>query len=105
MSDNEKINWTPELLAECRNEKGVVFGMMSDEARMALRANREHAERFMSDGWIGRPEVGDFQSALVRAKEALNGIRRVLESRQNPGGLLPHAPCGKEHPVVGGPNG
>ena len=55
MSDNEKINWTPELLAEVRNEKGVVLGMMSDEARMALRANREHAERFMSDGWIGRP--------------------------------------------------
>ena len=23
----------------------------------------------------------------------------------NPVGLLPHAPCGKEHPVVGGPNG
>lgn len=52
---NEKINWTPELLAECRNEKGVVLGMMSDAARMALRENREHAERFMSDGWMGRP--------------------------------------------------
>lgn len=36
MSDSEKINWTPELLAEVRNEKGVVLGMMSDEARMAL---------------------------------------------------------------------
>lgn len=54
MSESEKINWTPELLAEVRNEKGVVLGMMSDAAKMALRANREHAERFMSDGWLGR---------------------------------------------------
>lgn len=52
---SEKINWTPELLAECRNEKGVVLGMMSEDAKKALRANREHAERFMSDGWLGRP--------------------------------------------------
>ena len=40
---SEKINWTPELLAECRNERGVVFGMMSADARLAIQSKRtEH---------------------------------------------------------------
>jgi hypothetical protein len=52
MNAPEKINWTPELLAECRNEKGVVLGMMSEEARRALIANKDHAETyFRSREW------------------------------------------------------
>ena len=47
MSESEKINWTPELLAEVRNEKGVVLGMMSEEARRALIANKDHAETYL----------------------------------------------------------
>ena len=52
MSESEKINWTPELLAEVRNEKGVVLGMMSEAARRALIANKDHAETyFRSREW------------------------------------------------------
>ena len=44
------IRWTNELLAECRNEKGIVFGMMSEEAREALHEVRR------SQGYVGSEE-------------------------------------------------
>ena len=34
------IKWTKELLEECRNERGVVFGMMSEAAQCALQEVR-----------------------------------------------------------------
>lgn len=51
MSDNEKINWTPELLAECRNEKGVVLGMMSKGAQVALKNLTGHTLLFSCEGY------------------------------------------------------
>ena len=44
------IKWTKELLAEVRNENGVVFGMMSEEARVALHDVRR------SQGYVSAEE-------------------------------------------------
>ena len=50
------IKWTPKLLAECRNATGVVFGMMSADARWAIQSERtEHKTvetwSASSNGW------------------------------------------------------
>lgn len=48
------IKWTKELLAECRNDKGVVFGMMSEEAKKAIASlNHQKGERqyHTGNGW------------------------------------------------------
>ena len=65
MSESEKINWTPELLAEVRNEKGVVLGMMSEEARRAIISNMWNVPRYSMEGFwkSGNWRVDELNSA------------------------------------------
>lgn len=52
---SDAIKWTPELLAEVRNEKGVVFGKMSVDARRAIISAMICGKELVFDGseWIG----------------------------------------------------
>lgn len=50
------IKWTKELLEECRNDRGVVFGMMSKEAQEAIASvHHIHREFYFHCGWDDDP--------------------------------------------------
>jgi len=53
------------------------------------------------------PQYGKNISAFSTLwKKCFHGMESggAVAPTHNPRGLLPHAPCGKEHPVVGIPN-
>ena len=103
------VKWTKELLEECRNERGVVLGMMSDAARDALISIGCEKREFYSGtkGWTSDPTPKTNNSIAVRLSRFYtppeleeNQFVDVPVRRSEEDVLLYRTPLGNEKQLV-----